>query len=431
MPNIKLEFQGKKVDAKPLAASTNDYEISKSFDFSSYRTESTLVSEQVDEETILQLTTEDGFEWIGKYDDLLAINNKTESDRSEEGAVKLPDYLMPRNSDRSFQKVIKNKSLDFINGKLAAGTAKALGKLIDAKVMTNQGLFSLDKTFNLQPLGKINPEEKYLLFIHGTISTTEGSFGAFKNEEWHKIYSNYEGRILAFNHNTISDSPYCNAIDLLKALPEKVNLDIISSSRGGLVADIVARCDSRITQKGFSSEEITLMKNDFGNMAAEMEKIVSLTQQKDILVHKIIRVACPASGTILLSKRLDHFLNFLLNAFQQALGSKANLIYEAVKTFLLDVIKARHKTEAFPGLWSMVPDSLFQKINNNDFELPSALVSITGDAEIGRSFWNSLKVILTNLYYLQANDFVVNTKAMSRGLKNRAALYKYFCNLMK
>ncbi|MBK8280064.1 MAG: hypothetical protein IPK94_08085 [Saprospiraceae bacterium] len=43
------------------------------------------------------------------------------------------------------------------------------------------------------------------------------------------------------------------------------------------------------------------------------------------------------------------------------------------------------------------------------------MVVIEGDSEAGAKFWRSVLVVLSNLYYREENDFVVNTSSMRYG----------------
>jgi hypothetical protein len=45
---------------------------------------------------------------------------------------------------------------------------------------------------------------------------------------------------------------------------------------------------------------------------------------KKIVIEKFIRIACPAGGTTLASKRLDYFLNISMNLLGVATGLGAN-----------------------------------------------------------------------------------------------------------
>ncbi len=85
---------------------------------------------------------------------------------------------------------------------------------------------------------------RLLLFVHGTFSSTAGSFGALGVTPWGRVFleaarANYDA-VIGFDHPTLSEDPLANAKDLLqrlqlKALPHPPRIDAISYSRGGLV----------------------------------------------------------------------------------------------------------------------------------------------------------------------------------------------------
>lgn len=84
-----------------------------------------------------------------------------------------------------------------------------------------------------------------LLLVHGIFSSVQGMLARLPvsvMEDWH---ARYQGRVIAFNHPTVSASPEHNARVLLQqlhaALPGKpLTLDIICHSRGGIVARALA-----------------------------------------------------------------------------------------------------------------------------------------------------------------------------------------------
>jgi hypothetical protein len=80
---------------------------------------------------------------------------------------------------------------------------------------------------------------KALLFIHGTISSTVGGYVGlqqFPNQAT-GLCANYGGRLIGFNHHTLTKSVPQNAVDFLSGLPPgNYQFDVISHSRGGLVA---------------------------------------------------------------------------------------------------------------------------------------------------------------------------------------------------
>ena len=430
MTSKEIIVRGEKTDPASQVGISEEFVIEQSFKLSANRS---LSGEHIVENTpdkIFQLTLEDDTEWIGTMRDLREIHGESPAKKRDtlSSVFEFPDYLHPIKTDRGLLSAIKNKRLDVIRGKLLDKTAEVIGKKLDERLMANPGLFKIDQSFDLQKAA-ILPREKHLLLIHGTFSSIQGSFDNLAQNIWSQLYDNYQGRTIGFNHFTVSQSPYRNALDLLKALPDEIELDVISTSRGGLVADILARCDFRNDMQGFTEQEIALVskhdKRYKSQIASELKDINRIVEVKRIKIGKNIRIACPASGTLLLSKRLDHFLNFFLNSIHKALGGKINVIFGALKSFLLQIVKSRHNAKSFPGLWAMVPDSIYQQINNNDFKLANDLICITGDTDIGGGLFQSLKVILTNLYYWTENDFVVDTKAMSRGLYNRNSIYSF------
>jgi hypothetical protein len=84
--------------------------------------------------------------------------------------------------------------------------------------------------------------KKVLLVIHGTFSTAEALItnGFQKTPSGAKLLADAERKydlVLAFDHPTLSVSPMLNAFDLAALFrPSPASLDIISHSRGGLVA---------------------------------------------------------------------------------------------------------------------------------------------------------------------------------------------------
>ncbi|HEX2799987.1 MAG TPA: hypothetical protein VHQ44_10005, partial [Thermoanaerobaculia bacterium] len=89
---------------------------------------------------------------------------------------------------------------------------------------------------------------KILLFLHGTFSHASAAFsdlardGAFEG-----LSELYEGRVFAFNHLTVGRSPDENVTALLEAArgaplgsSRGASLDVVTHSRGGLVARLLA-----------------------------------------------------------------------------------------------------------------------------------------------------------------------------------------------
>lgn len=81
-----------------------------------------------------------------------------------------------------------------------------------------------------------------LLLIHGTNSLIHSGFGAFARESVQAMHDRYQGRVFGFDHPTLSVDPLDNCRALAGLLPDGLTLDvdILSHSRGGLVARTLA-----------------------------------------------------------------------------------------------------------------------------------------------------------------------------------------------
>ncbi len=89
---------------------------------------------------------------------------------------------------------------------------------------------------------------KGLLFLHGTFSHASAAFSDLAQDGAFEALSQaYEGRVFAFNHLTVGRSPDENVKALLKEIrgatpgaPLFSSLDVVTHSRGGLVARLLA-----------------------------------------------------------------------------------------------------------------------------------------------------------------------------------------------
>jgi len=81
-----------------------------------------------------------------------------------------------------------------------------------------------------------------LLLVHGTFSTAHGGFGGLPRETMTALHEKYDGRVVAFDHHSISVTPKDNAELLAGLVPDgpALEVDVITHSRGGLVGREIA-----------------------------------------------------------------------------------------------------------------------------------------------------------------------------------------------
>ncbi|MDN3665678.1 CHAT domain-containing protein [Algibacter miyuki] len=410
------------------------YKLKSYIEVSETRSNNNINTIDLDDEDLVAIEFNDQTEWIGHPADVQAIyDKKTLHQRSTNSNDYVFDtQISNEDSSRGYIKraLVKVFSVFTPSKQVEEIAMTALAESYDNKIQPHSGLYQIDSNFKKSSykIPKEDTKIPFLLLLHGTISTTLDAFSALNNDNdtWKSIHNIYGNQIIALEHFTLSVSPLQNALDFLKACPNTITIDILSHSRGGLIADILAKCDYRNTVTGFSAQEIEILKGkeEQGNREL-MEAITKEAKRKKITINRVIRVAAPSSGTTILSRRMDHYFNLMLNAVSLAFGV-TNPLYHTVKAFLLDLVSQKENPEVLPGLNSMMPESLFQKmLNISDTSVVSELYNISGDSEVGGVSFDSLKVILANLFYLEANDLVVDTRRMSHGVIRQDGIYKY------
>jgi CHAT domain-containing protein len=287
---------------------------------------------------------------------------------------------------------------------------------------------------------KLDGAGPYLVFLHGTASSSIGSFGKLAGtEEWKQMQETYGDRILALDHRTFSVSPIRNALDLAELLPEEARLHLVSHSRGGLVGEMMCLAGAGESRAKFDAltEVFTQKAGDDEALKAERERqreelktLWDLLLKKKIAIDRFVRVACPAHGTTLASKRMDYLASGLLNAVGFIPGVKGNpaleVGYDWLKALLMTLVKKKADPRDLPGIEAMIPDSpLIQFLNNPELKTKSDLGVIAGDIEVG-NLKLTIPALVGNAFFWAKNDLVVNTKAMYEGIRRSDKAYYFF-----
>ncbi|MBT0609189.1 CHAT domain-containing protein [Aequorivita echinoideorum] len=292
-------------------------------------------------------------------------------------------------------------------------------------------LYTVDKNFNFGKFDGKSSNKPFFLFIHGTNSDTFGAFQELSKGKatWDSLHQIYGSNVIAFQHRTLSESPLKNAVKLAKLLPDNATLHLLTHSRGGIVGDILNKYSSTNDENslGFNSEHISLLEKEGGREddIANIEALNTIFRDKKLTIAKFIRVGCPAAGTKLASKRLDH----ILNVFNNLLGLVGGIFGDILMELLKAAVESKDDVKILPGLEAQRPESPFIKILNNP-KLETAidgkpLAVISGNGRVSFS-GHGLIVILGKLFYWQRNDLVVNTDSMYLGVRRKNNIQYFF-----
>ena len=298
-----------------------------------------------------------------------------------------------------------------------------------------------------------------LVFIHGTGSSTLGSFGDLQRGDrglWARLESRFPGGVYGFEHRTLSESPIENALQLAAALPRGARVSLVTHSRGGLVGDLLCLqdIDRHIESYSFAFPGVgdaqgreTAVRKELDRAHAEhrdqLRALFTLLRDKSLVVERYVRVASPAQGTRLASGNFDVFLSGLLTLIGHVPYFFGNPLYSAFKRVVIEIAKNRTNPHLVPGLEAMLPDSPMAALLRDAAVQPGIRMAlIAGDIQ-GGNLLMRMGVLLTDflLFENTDNDLVVDTAAMLAGVaaKTRARVlfdraadvshFNYFSNL--
>jgi hypothetical protein len=251
-----------------------------------------------------------------------------------------------------------------------------------------------------------------LVLVHGTFVDTVSTFGklwTMHPQTVRDLFTHYKNRVYALDHPTMGESPITNALALVKSLPAGARLHLVTHSRGGLVAEVLARACGGAA---LGADELALFADEkYAVHRADLQALVAMAQKKGLKVERVVRIACPARGTLLASKRLDAYLSVLQWGLQLAgLTVSAELV-----DFLQEVALRRADPAELPGLEAMMPGSaVVDWLNMASETLPGELRVIAGDLQ-GDSIGSWVKTLLSDAFYWTDNDLVVQTRSMYGG----------------
>lgn len=278
-----------------------------------------------------------------------------------------------------------------------------------------------------------------LVFVHGTASSTVGSFGDLRagdRDLWVALERHYSAGIYAFEHATLSLSPIENAIALVQALPRGAHVSLVSHSRGGLVADLLCLGDFDALIDGYAyafegtgdadadeaGRVIGELKSAHAVQREQLRTLAGALRDRKIVVQRYVRAASPANGTKLASGNFDVFLSGMLTLIGQVPFFFGSPLYSAFKRVVLEIARNRTNPHLVPGIEAMLPDSpMARLLRDAPVRSGISMSVIAGDIE-GGNLLKRLGVLLTDflLFDNDDNDLVVNTTAMLAGVAPKA-----------
>lgn len=413
---------------------------------------------EVAPETVVRVALENGFVLWSRADDL----TREYGSPPPRGGGSAWEFtrLTPRRAVVSERGAagLAIRVLEFFGVDIGKKVAGKLGKVLEDNKLHDKGpgLYRVDtgNTLALIPVPGSGPlptaQGPILVFIHGTASSTTGSYGKLwdpRNADAQKLRESlattYRDRIFGLEHRTLTESPIQNAMALLERLPEGADVHLVSHSRGGLVGELLclsgcAKLSKTLTplqiqtffavdrsiapQMGLAPLSAAEEKARNAAYAADREllgKFVTLLGKKKIRVSRFVRVACPARGTTLASGRLDRWLSVLDYLSFTSLG---NGVIGGAVDFMQAIVAERTDPRTLPGIEAMIPGSALTRLLNSLPELATDadLSVIAGDIEGGDSVWNSIKLLATDWFYKNEHDLVVDTASMFGGLPRLA-----------
>jgi CHAT domain-containing protein len=435
MANLKIKLKGQ--DQAAIVVGEDQgfefYKLDKAFSVHSQsRGDVPEQSFEIRDDQLIELNLSDDTVWLGDNETLRELF-PSQFKRSGDGdELFLPDEIEVDAQNRGIVSKIGIKIFKiFSKREVVFPLVKELAKKLEDKQLSIEGanfmnvgagvLLSCSPQFELKRAGNLDVSKPHLLFLHGTGSSTLGSFLDLKDsEDWKSIVLGYsKDSILAFQHRTLTCSPLENVLELVKSLPKNIALDLVSHSRGGLVADTLARfCVPGSKSKGFDEYERSVLEEK--ERVKDLELIKAIEKEinsKNISIRKMVRVACPANGTTLASSRLNLFLNVSFNLLGLASGQVGNPIFISFKELIMASVESKDNTDSLPGLESMNPTSPFVEVLNfqgTEIKIQAPLYIVGGSSELSLQ-WKSLVVLVGKFFFMGKNDLVVDTESMYWG----------------
>jgi hypothetical protein len=199
-----------------------------------------------------------------------------------------------------------------------------------------------------------NPDDRALLFIHGTFSRLAHAFTGIDDKAFlDELHAIYDDRIYGFDHPTVATGIATNIMQFYDRLEAGgvYNFDIICHSRGGLVARTLRDLNEDELRKQFEQDA---KRGKYEDELKTWGQSWSMNGAK-VNVERIMFAGTPNHGTILANpNEYKRYLEILLtgaNLLPGGLGISIGLIVSVAKLLVQTL------TPELPGLDDQKPGS--------------------------------------------------------------------------
>ncbi len=157
-------------------------------------------------EDYVQLTFSDASTWFGNTETLAEIFPEIKLQSRSDEPVTLPVVISSDDTTRNIASQVVLKFFQKYTKKAVNTSLIKIAETYQKRSLENRsGLYSVDATFNLLPYKNIDSAKPILLLLHGTASSTKGSFAELTSGNiWKELIDVYGDNILAFEHETLT-----------------------------------------------------------------------------------------------------------------------------------------------------------------------------------------------------------------------------------
>ncbi len=264
------------------------------------------------------------------------------------------------------------------------------------------------------PVGIEDARQPVLVLIPGVLVDSVATFSGLWSKQpaqWQRLRKAYAGQVYASAHAAIGTDPIDNAIGFVEACAPGTRLHLLTHGSGGLVAELLVRASALDAAGATALDEAA---------NARLARLASHLQASRIRIERVVRVAGPLRGQLLMSGKLDGHLATLVWSAEHA----GVVLPALARELLVEAARQRIDPATLPGLAASLPGSpLLRWLPAADEPVDSVLRVIAGK-RVGGSGDGWFRSLATDAFFLSDNDLVVPTRSMFGGaLRHQPALF--------